>query len=510
MKTVSDELFRLIKSLTKSEKGYFKKFAARNTSGAKKNYIVLFDAIDKLADYDEDILKEKLDDILYKQLPVYKVYLFNLILKSLHNYGSFENAESKLNELISNIRILKSKALYKEAIKYLKKAKEIANKYYKSKYVLDLLIIERNILIQFPDKNVLENRKRIYEEQKELTKKLDKYFEYSWLSDRVVIYVEQKGDFSGEERKKEIEKIICHPFIADERNADDYLTKTYYYHTHLFYNLAQEKLENVFNILKKEIEMMDSNKHMIEENPKNYIQALINYLLFSNYTKKRHVTRETLVKLNKVRKRWENKLPPSTIIQAKFHIANTEMLIYRKSLEIAKGKAAAKRIAQELNTYQKEVPAQAKAVLLSNLCSFYFTIGDIENALKYNNMLLNDSSLSFKSDVINLAKLFQLVLHLELGNYDLLEYLSQSVYRAIKESGMMSEAQEVLFHFFKKALGYNEKELHEAYDELHYKLKKLKDEPASKSLFVMFDFISWAESKAKNEKLYTVMMRKKR
>jgi hypothetical protein len=373
---------------------------------------------------------------------------------------------------------------------------------------MELLIIERNILIQLPDKNVLENRKRVYEEQRALIKSLNKYFEYSWISDRVVIYVEQKGDFSNEERKKEIEKIMCHPLIADKSNADDYSSKAYYYHTHIFYNISLENLERVYEILKDEINMMENNKHMIEDNPKNYISALINMLLFSNYTNKRDVVRETLVKLNKVRKRWENKLPPSMLIQLRFHISNTEILIYRKNLDITKGKAAAKRIDNELETYRIEIPAQGKAILLSNLACFFFTAGEIETALKYNNMLLNDKSIAFKADVLNLAKLFQLVLHLELKNYDLLEYLVQSVYKSVKESDMMSRAEEALFRFFKKALECNEKEIQEAYKELLYKLRKAEKDPSSNRLFVMFDFLSWAESKVNKEKLLNVLQRK--
>lgn len=508
MKTVSDELFRLIKSLTKSEKGYFKKFAAKNASGSKKNYIILFDAVDNLEEYDEDELKGKIDKTLYKQLPVYKVYLFNLILKSLDNYGLFNNAESKLNDLITNIRTLDSKALYKEAIKYLKKAKEMAYKYNKTKYILELLIIERNILMQLPDKNVVENRKRIYEESKALAKTLNKYFEYSWLSDRMLIYVEQKGDFSSEEKKQEIQKIMNHPLIANESNADDYLTKTYFYHTHLFYNVGNENLEQVYCILRKEIEMMESQKYIIEDNPKNYISALINYLLFAHYTNKREIVRETLVKLNKVRKHWENKLPPSTIIQTKLHISNTEMLIYRKTLEVNRGKAAARRAELALKTYRKEVPAQAKAILLTNLCGFYFLIGDLENALKFNNMLLNDSSIAFRMDVLNFAKLFQLVIHFELENFDLLEYLCGTTCKSIRESGIISEAEEILFRFFRKALSGNEKELEDIYEELLYKLKKSLNDPASKKLFSMFDFVSWAESKVKKEKLYNVLLSK--
>jgi hypothetical protein len=91
LKTVSDDLYRLIKSLNKSEKGYFKKFAAKNEVGSKQNYIVLFDAIDRMEEYDEERLRVSLKkESFIKQLPVYKVYLFNLILKSLSLYGAFE------------------------------------------------------------------------------------------------------------------------------------------------------------------------------------------------------------------------------------------------------------------------------------------------------------------------------------------------------------------------------------------------------------------------------------
>lgn len=44
--TGSDDLYRLIHSLTTEEKGYFKKFAKRHTSGGNK-YLQLFDDINR-------------------------------------------------------------------------------------------------------------------------------------------------------------------------------------------------------------------------------------------------------------------------------------------------------------------------------------------------------------------------------------------------------------------------------------------------------------------------------
>ena len=55
----TNELFQLIKSLSKSEKGYFKKFALLNSATIKANYERLFDAIDKQQTYDEVKLKQK-------------------------------------------------------------------------------------------------------------------------------------------------------------------------------------------------------------------------------------------------------------------------------------------------------------------------------------------------------------------------------------------------------------------------------------------------------------------
>ena len=51
-----DSIHELIKSLTKSEKRYFKLMSSRHTIGEENNYIVLFDFIEKQEEYDEDVL----------------------------------------------------------------------------------------------------------------------------------------------------------------------------------------------------------------------------------------------------------------------------------------------------------------------------------------------------------------------------------------------------------------------------------------------------------------------
>ena len=46
MKTPSQDLYKLIKSLTKTEKRYFSKFAEKHVIGDQNNYYKLFKVID--------------------------------------------------------------------------------------------------------------------------------------------------------------------------------------------------------------------------------------------------------------------------------------------------------------------------------------------------------------------------------------------------------------------------------------------------------------------------------
>jgi hypothetical protein len=493
MKTVSDDLYRLIKSLNKSEKGYFKKFAAKNEAGSKQNYIHLFDALDAMDEYDETLLKKKLkNESFTKQLPVYKVYLFNLILRSLSPNSVLADAGTKMKELIENSKILSSKALYREALKQLKKAKELARKFSNHLTLLDVLIAERNILAIMPDKNISEMRKNLYEEQLDAINKLKKNMEYSWLSDQMVICVEQKGDFTVDERSKEMDKIMQMPLLKIEDNAEDLNMMFYLLHTKLFYHLGKNELVEVKLLLEREIELLEANRHFIDDNPRNYSSALINYLMFSQITGFRKDVLASLTKLNALRRKLKNKVPLSLQLQISFHAANSEMLVYKNSVDIRRGRNLVKRMETDLPKYGNEIPPQLRISLISNIASFLVMDGDHEAALKFNNRLLEESGLNFKSDVYLFGRLLNLVIHYGLGNYDLLEYNVESTYKFFREKNALKKAESIIFAHFKRLLRADQNEHKELFKELHFNLNKLPMDNNTQNLFTMLNFAEWA------------------
>ncbi len=80
----TDALFQLIKTLNTAEKRYLKLYARRNSGSEELKSIVLFDALDKMVEYDEEKLLEKNKSIKKQQLSNIKAHLYRQILGSLN------------------------------------------------------------------------------------------------------------------------------------------------------------------------------------------------------------------------------------------------------------------------------------------------------------------------------------------------------------------------------------------------------------------------------------------
>ena len=122
----SDALFQLIKSLEKSEKRNFKLYITRNSSSEDLKSIQLFDALDKMEEYDEVQLLNKNKNFRKSQLSNAKAHLYREILSSLRLIRQEENIDIQLHEQLDYARILYNKGLYLQSLKTLDRIKENA------------------------------------------------------------------------------------------------------------------------------------------------------------------------------------------------------------------------------------------------------------------------------------------------------------------------------------------------------------------------------------------------
>jgi hypothetical protein len=121
----SDALFVLIKSLSKSEKRYFR----LQPMAEDGQHRLLFDAMEKLSVYDEDkLLKLLKNSPIIDALSIAKNRLYHTLLKSLASFHHKATARAEVMRLLQSIEVLYNRQLLEQADKLVHSALKIARK----------------------------------------------------------------------------------------------------------------------------------------------------------------------------------------------------------------------------------------------------------------------------------------------------------------------------------------------------------------------------------------------
>jgi hypothetical protein len=122
---VSDALFVLIKSLSKSEKRYFR----LQPMAEDGQHRLLFDAMEKLNDYDEEkLLKILKGSPITDAISIAKNRLYHTLLKSLASFHHKATARAEVMRLLQSIEVLYNRGLHEQADKLVHSALKIARK----------------------------------------------------------------------------------------------------------------------------------------------------------------------------------------------------------------------------------------------------------------------------------------------------------------------------------------------------------------------------------------------
>lgn len=122
MKTPSDFLWRLIKSLSKAEKLFFTRNFNASHPIQETLYLKLFNAISTQKEYDEtQVLKKFQPELNKKNIAYQKNYLQKQVCDSLIFYEFKRNKEYEVIRLRLLIRLYRKKGLLDEALVLWKK-----------------------------------------------------------------------------------------------------------------------------------------------------------------------------------------------------------------------------------------------------------------------------------------------------------------------------------------------------------------------------------------------------
>ncbi len=488
MKAATD-LFELIKSLTKSEKRYFKLFSSLQKGN--KNYLNLFDAIESQKVYSEIALKEKFkNERFIKQLTFTKNYLRKLIFKVLMQYNSEEQIESKLNEILSRCKILYDKALFKQYFSALEKGKKLALHCERFNYYLQMLEMEKVITIKMirpaPDERML------YKQESSAINKINNLARYNLLVANLTRIYREKGRSREQSFHRYLDKILKSPILNSERMALSSRAKEQYFFILQLVSDFKGDMDGMYNYAYKRFEVLQSHPEAFEDLNFNYWQDVLMYLITleirMNKLENIEFYRTELLKHSKgtVSDTVDSFLVNSFISLA-LHLRKKDFTNFEKDV---------KEIETAFEKYRGKIDSNYQILIYLNIFRVYTVLEDYNNSLKYINLVLNHPQIDVRKDVEWYGRILNLLVHYELKNFTLLEYMIKSTYRFLIRGNKMYKLETLILKFIKRLPHvHNDKELAENLEILQKDMKELKKDPFERNAFLVFDFEGWTIKK---------------
>ncbi len=274
----SDALFQLIKSLEKSEKRNFKLYIKRNSASEDLKSIQLFDALDKMEDYDEAQLLNKNKNLRKQQLSNAKAYLYREILSSLRLIRQEENIDIQLHEQLDFARILYNKGLYLQSLRTLDKIKENARAHNQVTFLLQVLFFEKTIEALHITRSMQDRADQLAAEVNDVNDRLQQISVLSNLSLELYSWYIRNGVARNEKDEAAVQEFFEKNLPADYNLCQGFYEKLYLYQSFCWYAFIRQDFLLYYRYTQKWVDLFEKEPFMVVVETSHYIKGMHNLL----------------------------------------------------------------------------------------------------------------------------------------------------------------------------------------------------------------------------------------
>lgn len=204
----------------------------RHSSDGDLKVIRLFDAMDKMEDYDEAILLKKNPSIAKQQLSNLKAHLYKIILASLRLIKQEDNITIQLHEQMDFARILYNKGLYLQTLKVLERMKEQARQYEQITYLQQILFFEKKIEALYITRSMQDRAGQLSVESEIVDDRLTYITKLSNLSLQLYSWFIQNGVARNEKEGDDVKKYLEDHLPKDADKLKGFYQQLYFYQCH--------------------------------------------------------------------------------------------------------------------------------------------------------------------------------------------------------------------------------------------------------------------------------------
>lgn len=490
----TDSLFQLIKSLEKSEKRNFKLYVKRNTDTADLKIIQLFDALDKMNDYDEAQLLKKAKGIKKQQLSNIKAHLYRQILSSLRLIKEEDNIDIRLHEQMDHARILYNKGLYLQSLKVLERLIETARSYQQLTFLQQALFFEKKIETLYITRSMQDRADKLSEESDAVNNQLTLVNKLSNLSLQLYSWYIRHGHARNERDVKSVKAFFISHLPPEAEQASGFYERLYLYQSYVWYAFIRQDFLQYYRYSQKWVDLFSAFPGLLKVETASYIKGMHN-LMGAQFNLMKHDKLAQSIKQFEMFVRQKHlEENENNRILAYQYLYTARINLYFLQGTFTKGLRLVPFLEEMLKEYGPYLDTHRVLVFYYKIASLYFGSGNNEKAIDYLNRIINQKG-DLRTDLQCYARLLHLIAHYELGNFDLLEYLIKSVYRYMAKMENLSKVEEEMFVFLRRSFHVGAHALKPEFEKLLAKLKKYEGNPVEARAFAYLDVISWLESK---------------
>lgn len=442
-----NDLHRLIKSMSKSEKRYFRLFAS-SFSNENSEYLKLFSEIDLMEEYDEQRLKKKLK---IKHLSVAKKYLKDVILKALRLYNTEQRQGFQMLDAFKNIAILRDKGLIKEAIKLLEKTEEQLLEFNLYPFLLELLnIAEVLYRLYLPNKEVESKLNEIEGKKLRYLDVYENITAYQLLSQNLRNVWRKVYPIRNKEQEQVVAEVLQNSLLTSPEQALTSISESYFYnsmilcHTILL-NFEEVKKYAEASIIKIQKEKTKSfvNWKALMANTSNLLVACAKTKDHQRFEKYNQLFVDNLAEMKK------KKLGTQTeVINQKLYY-NYTLLYFHESELYDKVINCEPHVEHFWKTFDEFLDNDWKVTVSYFLAQAFFQNNEFEKSIKWIDFILNEEKNNPKTPSVCNARILNLLVHFKQQNYYLLESLMRSTYRFLNKNERLFKSERLLLNYFK-------------------------------------------------------------
>jgi len=490
----SDTLFQLIHSLEKAEKRHFKLYIKRSSTKEDLKIVQLFDALDKLVDYDEKQLLKRLPGIEKPQLSNLKTHLYKQILASLRLLKSADSIDLQLNEMFDYAHILYKKGLFLQSLKLLDRAKETAKANQKFNFLAQVLALEKRIETLHITHSMQMRAEQLSAESLEVIGRIDMVARLSNLALQIYSWYIKNGHARNEKDEERVKQYLEEQLPHNASGQTGFYERLYLYQVYNWYAFIRQDFLMYYRYSQKWVDLFAEQPLMVRVETGHYIKGLHNLLNahfdLRNYMKFELTLRqfEAFAQTERVR---EN---DNFRIQTFLYITTAKINQHFMLGTFKEGLLMVPDMESKLKEYDLFIDRHRLLVLNYKIATLYFGSGNYNVCIDYLQRIINDQ-LDMRNDLQCYARVLHLMAHFELGNFELMESLTKSVYRFMAKKENLTRVEEEMFRFLRRTFNISRHALKAEFEKFLEKLKQFERNRFETRAFAYLDIISWVESK---------------